>query len=94
MSDVGGEEDIVWMSHAGIMTCSVQDTALILDALAEPALKGAKDSYCASLKAHRRLRLGLPRNCPPPGGLSHVYEEAANVLRGLGHKIVVVRRRR
>jgi len=73
-------EDILWLSHAGVMTRSVQDTSVVLDVLA--ARSGEK--------FERSLRLGSARNCPPPEGLTHVYDKALRVLRQLGHQVTDV----
>ncbi len=77
-------EEILWLAHAGIMTRSVQDTALVLDVLAEKS----NAAYLADLGAHRHLRLGIASNARPPETLARLYEEAVKVLTDLGHEVL------
>ena len=83
-------EEILWLSHAGIMTRSVEDTALVLDVLADPAVKQPAGPYSARPHAERPLRLGLATHCKPPEGLAHLYDEAFRVLRRSGHPVIEV----
>ena len=80
-------EDILWLSHAGIMTRSVRDTALMLDVLAERGSGEPQPRYGADLHSQRRLHIGVARNCPPPEDVSPVYERALEVLRQAGHQV-------
>ena len=70
-------EGILWSSHAGIMTRTARDAALVLDVLADPAIKRAHEAH-----AQRPLRLGLAGNCKP------LTDEAFTVLGRLGHRVI------
>jgi aspartyl-tRNA(Asn)/glutamyl-tRNA(Gln) amidotransferase subunit A len=80
-------EDILWLSHAGIMTRSVRDTALMLDVLAERGSGQPEPRYSAELHLQRPVRIGVARNCPPPGEVSALYDRALEVLRRAGHRV-------
>ena len=81
-------EDILWLSHAGIMTRSVRDTAFMLDVLAERGSGQPEHRYSADLHSQRRLRVGVARNCPPPEEVSPVYDRALDVLKQAGHQVM------
>ena len=80
-------EDILWLSHAGIMSRSVRDTALMLDVLAEHGGGQPQPRYSADLHIQRGLRVGVARNCPAPEEVSPVYDRALEVLRQAGHQV-------
>ena len=80
------EEDIVWLSHAGITTRSIDDTAIVLDALVEPAgKKGA--SFVADLKQERTLRIGVADNCKAEKEVRDAFDKAVETIRRLGYPI-------
>jgi aspartyl-tRNA(Asn)/glutamyl-tRNA(Gln) amidotransferase subunit A len=83
-------EEILWLGHAGIMTRSVRDTAIVLDVLADPAVTKPGASYTTGLGTHRPLRLGIANNARPPKALARLYDEAAETLRNLGHAVVEI----
>lgn len=76
------------LAHLGVLTRSVRDSALILDALTGQAWAGEPDAEPA------RLRIALSTKVPPPllarlEPEQHVaLEETAALLRDLGHEIV------
>ena len=71
-------EDILWLSHAGIMSRSVQDAALMLEVLTERRF----DPHI-----QRRVRIGVARNCPPAVEVAAVYDNSLEVLRQAGHQV-------
>jgi len=71
-------EDILWLSHAGIMSRSVRDTALMLEVLT---------GHSTAVHIQRRVRVGVARNCPPPREVAPVYDRALEVLRRAGHEV-------
>jgi aspartyl-tRNA(Asn)/glutamyl-tRNA(Gln) amidotransferase subunit A len=75
-------QEILWLSHAGIMARSVQDVALMFNVLAERGTEKTQPGERAEFP-----RVGFARNCPPPRGHSDVYDKALEVLRHLGHQV-------
>jgi aspartyl-tRNA(Asn)/glutamyl-tRNA(Gln) amidotransferase subunit A len=80
------EEDIVWLSHAGITTRSIDDTAIVLDALVEPARK-KRASFVADLKQGRSLRIGVADNCKAEKEVRDAFDKAVETIRRLGYRI-------
>lgn len=80
-----GEQDpgemIRWFSHPGITTRSVQDTALMLDVLADkresPGL-----SYFDELAKTKEVRVGIVDNFEGDAEVSEAFEKAVDVVRG------------
>jgi aspartyl-tRNA(Asn)/glutamyl-tRNA(Gln) amidotransferase subunit A len=68
------DDTIRWLSHAGVTTRSVRDTALVLDVLADHR----EDMP-------RPLRLGIADNIKVDHEVSNVFEEALATIRTLGH---------
>jgi len=74
---------ITWLNHAGITTHSVQDTALVLDALAErtgPVTQG----YFDGLILDEDLRVGVGENFGAAPEVMAAFEAAVEVIGGLG----------
>ena len=83
-----GEEDpgemIRWFSHPGIMTRTVEDTALVLDVLAERSEHKATQ-YFDGLARDRRVRIGVGNNFEADREVSEAFERAIETVRGLGY---------
>lgn len=80
------DEMILWLSHAGITTRSVEDTALILDVLAERD----KGDFFKNLKTTSKLRVGVANNFRAEPELSSAFKKAVEVIRDLGHDMTTV----
>jgi aspartyl-tRNA(Asn)/glutamyl-tRNA(Gln) amidotransferase subunit A len=85
-----GEEDpgemIRWFSHPGITTRTVEDTALVLDVLAERNEYTATQ-YFHGLSKDKKVRIGVGSNFEADQGVSEAFERAIETVRGLGHPI-------
>jgi aspartyl-tRNA(Asn)/glutamyl-tRNA(Gln) amidotransferase subunit A len=83
-----GEEDpgemIRWFSHPGIMTRTVEDTALVLDVLAERSGDTAPQ-YFDKLAKGKEVRIGVGNNFEAHGEVSEAFESAIEIVRGLGY---------
>src|SRR5215469_7765435 len=81
-----GEQDpgemIRWFSHPGIMTRSVEDTALVLDALAE-ATGHTTPRYFDGLVKEREVRIGVADNFKGDSEVTRAFEKAVEVIHGL-----------
>jgi aspartyl-tRNA(Asn)/glutamyl-tRNA(Gln) amidotransferase subunit A len=83
-----GEEDpgemIRWFSHPGIMTRTVEDTALVLDVLAERSEHTATQ-YFDGLAKDKKVRIGVGNNFEADREVSEAFERAIETVRGLGY---------
>lgn len=83
-----GEQDpgemIRWFSHPGIMTRAVEDTALVLDVLAERSEHTAH-RYFDALAADREVRVGVVDNFTGDQEVAAAFEAAVEIIRGLGY---------
>jgi aspartyl-tRNA(Asn)/glutamyl-tRNA(Gln) amidotransferase subunit A len=77
------DEDILWMSHAGITTRSVEDAALVLDVLAERD-GHTKASFASGLTQERKLRIGVANNCKAEREVVGAFERAIETIRSFG----------
>src|SRR5262245_35931766 len=75
------DEDIVWMSHAGLTTRSIEDTALVLDVLAE------RDGFVTTLTQERPLRIGVASNCKVQNDVMDAFETAVDTIRRFGYSM-------
>jgi len=79
------DEAILWLSHPGITTRSAGDTAIVLDAVAEPDAR-AKMSAHDSLSP--RLRIGVAANTSAEADVDRAFKSAVETVRSLRHEIV------
>lgn len=83
-----GEQDpgemIRWFSHPGIMTRTVEDTALLLDVLAEKREHPAH-RYFDELGKDREVRIGVADNFKGDREVAGNFERAVETIRGLGY---------
>jgi len=85
-----GEQDpgamIRWFSHPGIMTRTVEDTALVLDVLAERGEHKATQ-YFDGLAKDKKVRIGVGNNFEAGRGVSEAFERAIEAVRCLGYSM-------
>lgn len=78
-------DDILWLSHAGITTRNVEDTAVVLDALVDR--RGDRGSFVDSLNQEADLRIGVANNARADREVLEAFEQAVETIRGLGYPI-------
>jgi aspartyl-tRNA(Asn)/glutamyl-tRNA(Gln) amidotransferase subunit A len=76
-------EMIRWFSHPGITTRAVEDTALVLDVLAEKSAV-TTIQYCDELARPGPVRVGVATNFRADREVSGAFETAVEIIRGLG----------
>jgi aspartyl-tRNA(Asn)/glutamyl-tRNA(Gln) amidotransferase subunit A len=85
-----GEKDpgemIRWFNSPGIMTRTIEDSALMLDVLATRH-GHAKSSYSEGLKKDRKMRVGVADNFRAEEEVMNAFEEAVEKIRALGFSI-------
>ena len=79
------DEMILWLSHAAITTRSIQDTAIMLDILAERNKDLKTTSFVRSLARKRKLRIGVANNFQAAGDVKAAFEKAVEIIRGFGY---------
>jgi aspartyl-tRNA(Asn)/glutamyl-tRNA(Gln) amidotransferase subunit A len=82
----GPGEMIRWFSHPGIMTRTVEDTAIVLDLLAERRAENSS-SYLESMSTDVDLRVGVANNYEADREVSKSFETAVELIRSLGYSI-------
>ena len=80
-------EDILWLSHAGITTRNVEDTAVVLDALVDRRGNRELGSYVDSLNQEADLRIGVANNARADREVLEAFEQAVETIRSLGYPI-------
>lgn len=75
------DEMIRWFNHPGITTRSVEDTALMLEVLAEQN----NGTFASGLTGTGKLRIGVPDNFHAEDEVSDAFEKAVETLHGLNH---------
>jgi aspartyl-tRNA(Asn)/glutamyl-tRNA(Gln) amidotransferase subunit A len=75
------DDTIRWLSHAGITTRSVLDTALVLDVLADN--RGQR--WHEAVTGSRRLRIGIADNVNVSADVQKVVDQAVAAIGTLGH---------
>jgi aspartyl-tRNA(Asn)/glutamyl-tRNA(Gln) amidotransferase subunit A len=83
-----GEEDpgemIRWFSHPGMMTRTVEDTALVLDVLAERS-EHTTTQYFDGLAKDKKVRIGVGNNFEADREVTEAFERAIETVRGLDY---------
>ena len=83
-----GEQDpgemIRWFSHPAITTRTVEDTALVLDVLAERSEHKATQ-YFDGLTKDQKVRIGVGNNFEADREVSEAFERAIETVRYLGY---------
>jgi aspartyl-tRNA(Asn)/glutamyl-tRNA(Gln) amidotransferase subunit A len=81
------DEMILWLSHSAITTRSVEDTALLLDVLAEQKRQAKAADFFGGLAKDKKLRIGVANNFRAAQEVSAGFEKAVEIIRGLGYPI-------
>ncbi len=81
------DETIQWLNHPGITTRGVEDTALVLDVLAERSEQAGTAGYYAGLTEGGKLRVGVGNNFKADEDVSAAFSKAVETIRGLGHSM-------
>jgi aspartyl-tRNA(Asn)/glutamyl-tRNA(Gln) amidotransferase subunit A len=81
------DEFIRWMSHAGITTRSVEDTALVLDVLAERRGQTDAAPFRAALTRERPLRIGIADNFRADTEVTDAFDAAVVAIGRLGYAV-------
>jgi aspartyl-tRNA(Asn)/glutamyl-tRNA(Gln) amidotransferase subunit A len=81
------DEMILWMSHPAITTRNLQDTAILLDVLAEPSRRTNTASFVKILGRKRKLRIGVANNFQADQEAKATFEKAVATIRSLGYSI-------
>lgn len=79
------DEMILWLSHPAITTRNVQDTAILLDILAEPGKLTSADSFVNTLGGTTKLRVGVANNFKAAQEVKAAFEKAVETVRSLGY---------
>lgn len=79
------DEMILWLSHAAITTRSIQDTAIMLDVLAEGNKRVKMPSFVRVLARKRKLRIGVANNFKADEEVKEAFGNAVETIRGLGY---------
>jgi aspartyl-tRNA(Asn)/glutamyl-tRNA(Gln) amidotransferase subunit A len=81
------DEAIVWLSHPGITTRGAADTAIVLNALAEPDAL-AKMARAGDASTRTQLRIGIAGNAAADADVDRAFKAAVETARTFGHRIV------
>jgi aspartyl-tRNA(Asn)/glutamyl-tRNA(Gln) amidotransferase subunit A len=81
------DDTIRWLSHAGLTTRSIRDTALVLDVLAEHHDDRRVATWSGALATQRELRIGLADNAQLDQEVPNALDTAVATLRSLGHAV-------
>jgi len=73
------DDTIRWLSHAGLTTRSIQDTALLLEVLAEPR--------ATALSVTTPLRIGVADNFQADTEIAEAFRKAVATITGLGYVV-------
>jgi aspartyl-tRNA(Asn)/glutamyl-tRNA(Gln) amidotransferase subunit A len=88
---LGGEqppsEDILWLSHAGVMARKVEDVALVLDALVGRNCDRGSTSLVDGLNQEATLRIGAANNLTADMEVLDAFEQAVETIRALGYPV-------
>jgi aspartyl-tRNA(Asn)/glutamyl-tRNA(Gln) amidotransferase subunit A len=82
------DESILWYSHPGITTRTIEDTFILLRALVEPQRRDDLKRPERPASEKTGLRIGVAENAKADLQVARVFDAAINVLRALGHDIV------
>jgi aspartyl-tRNA(Asn)/glutamyl-tRNA(Gln) amidotransferase subunit A len=81
------DEMILWLSHPAITTRSVQDTAIMLDALAERNEHTKTTRFVEALSDERELRIGVANNFKADQEVKAAFEKAVETIRSFGYPL-------
>jgi aspartyl-tRNA(Asn)/glutamyl-tRNA(Gln) amidotransferase subunit A len=81
------DEMILWMSHSAITTRSVQDTAIVLEVLAEQNEHRSTDGFVELLARNRKLQIGVANNFKADSEVRTTFDKAVETIQSLGYPI-------
>jgi aspartyl-tRNA(Asn)/glutamyl-tRNA(Gln) amidotransferase subunit A len=81
------DEMILWLSHAAITTRNVQDTAIMLDVLAERNEHTKTASFVRTLSRNRKLRVAVANNFKADPEVKAAFEKAVEIIGGIGYSM-------
>lgn len=81
------DEMILWLSHPAITARSVEDTAALLDVLAERNNATSVASFRDALAKSKELRVGVANNFKADRQVKAAFEKAVEVIRSLGYPV-------
>jgi aspartyl-tRNA(Asn)/glutamyl-tRNA(Gln) amidotransferase subunit A len=79
------DEMILWLSHAAITTRSVQDTAIVLNVLAERNKNRKTKDFARALTRKRKLQIGVANNFKADQEVRAVFENAVETIRSFDY---------
>lgn len=79
------DETIIWLSHAGVTTRSVEDTALVLNVLMERNEQTKTIGVLGKLAEDRKLRIGVANNFKADQQVRAAFGRAVETIRDLGY---------
>jgi aspartyl-tRNA(Asn)/glutamyl-tRNA(Gln) amidotransferase subunit A len=79
------DEMILWLSHSAITTRSVEDTALMLDVLAEQKGQANAAHFFGGLARDKKFLIGVANNFRADQEVWAAFEKAIETIRGLGY---------
>ena len=79
------DEMIQWFNHPGITTRGVQDTAIVLNVLAERNEHIKTADFVRALTRNRNLRIGAANNFKADQEVKAAFEKAVETIRSLGY---------
>jgi aspartyl-tRNA(Asn)/glutamyl-tRNA(Gln) amidotransferase subunit A len=82
------DDMILWLSHPAITTRGMEDTALVLNVLAERNHLTERINYSEQLVMNKRLRVGVAENISVEDEVVAAFEEAVETIRTLNHQIM------
>lgn len=82
----GADETILWLNHVGITTRSVEDTALMLDAVAKRNER-APSNYLDGLTEDLSLQIGVGNNFRAEQEVLAAFGKAVETIRVLGYPV-------
>ena len=83
------DEAILWLSHPGLTTRSVQDTAVVLNVLAHPSFKGERD-YRRDAATNDRVAVGVANNFKADADVSSAFSTAVESITAFASEVVSV----
>jgi aspartyl-tRNA(Asn)/glutamyl-tRNA(Gln) amidotransferase subunit A len=81
------DDTIRWLSHAGLTTRRIQDTALLLDVLAGHNDDAKAPTWREALAAQTALRIGVADNFNADTEVANALGKAVVTLRNLGYAV-------
>ena len=81
------DEMIIWLSHPGVTTRRIADTALVVDALKESRALQRAAELARELNQPRRLRIGAARNFKGGQEVAAAFNTAVETVGSLGYSV-------